>query len=129
MVRNQSKEDYIEAILLIRKLHGSCRSVDVARHLGFSKPSVSIAVSKLIEEGYVIREDHGELVLTDKGMEEASEVLARHEFLKNFLIRIGVDEKTADQDACRMEHAFSDETFAKMKSFAEKEGLIVAAAE
>ena len=81
MVRNQSKEDYIEAILLLRKMHGSCRSVDVARHLGFSKPSVSIAVSKLIEENYVIREDHGELVLTEKGMAEASEELASHEFL------------------------------------------------
>ena len=120
MVRNQSKEDYIEAILLLRKMHGSCRSVDVARHLGFSKPSVSIAVSKLIEENYVIREDHGELVLTEKGMAEASEVLARHEFLCNYLIKIGVDPEVANQDACRMEHVFSDETFEKLKDFVDQ---------
>ncbi len=120
MVQNQSKEDYIEAILMVRKMRGSCRSVDVARHLGFSKPSVSIAVSKLIEEGYVIREDHGELVLTEKGMSEATEVLERHEFLCNFLVSIGVNPDTANEDACRMEHVFSDETFARLKEYVEK---------
>jgi len=118
--KNQSQEDYMEAILMVRKMRGSCRSIDVARHLGFSKPSVSIAVTKLIEEGFVRKEDHGELVLTDKGMDSASAVLERHEFLRAFLEQIGVDEKTANEDACRLEHDFSEESFIKLKRFVEE---------
>lgn len=118
--KNQSQEDYLEAILMVRKMKGNCRSIDVARHLGYSKPSVSIAMTKLIDEGYVIKEDHGELILTDKGMEAASEVLERHELLRDFLERIGVDAETANEDACRLEHMFSEESFLKFKAFVEQ---------
>ena len=118
MKKNQSQEDYMEAILMVRKLRGSCRSIDVARHLGYSKPSVSIAMTKLIEEGYVRKEDHGELVLTEKGMDAASQVLERHEFLREFLEHIGVSPETANEDACRLEHVFSEESFKKLKDYA-----------
>lgn len=117
MQKNQSQEDYLEAILMVRKLKGSCRSIDVARHLGYSKPSVSIAVSKLIDDGYVTKEEKGELMLTKPGLKKASEVLEKHEFLRGFLMKIGVNEDTADEDACLMEHILSEESFQKLQEF------------
>ncbi len=119
MERNKSREDYLEAILMEGKLRGSCRSIDVARHLGFSKPSVSIAVAKLVDEGYVLKEDRGELRLTEKGLQSATRVLEKHEFFTRMLIKVGVDEKTASEDACRMEHAITEESFQKLKKYFE----------
>ncbi len=118
MQKNQSQEDYLEAILMVRKMQGRCRSIDVARHLGFSKPSVSIAVSKLIDDGYVMKEARGELVLTDPGMERASKVLERHEFLRKFLMKIGVSDEVANHDACLMEHILTEESFRKLQEYA-----------
>lgn len=117
MEKQKSVEDYLESILMITKENGSCRSIDVARKLGFTKASVSIAVKKLSEEGYVIKEDKGNLVLTDAGLEYASRVYERHEVLKSFLVNIGVSEKVAEEDACEMEHIISEITFQKIKEW------------
>ncbi|MBP3871817.1 MAG: metal-dependent transcriptional regulator [Faecalicoccus sp.] len=117
MEKQKSVEDYLESILMITKENGSCRSIDVARKLGFTKASVSIAVKKLSEEGYVIKEDKGNLVLTDAGLEYASRVYERHEVLKSFLVNMGVSEKVAEEDACEMEHIISEITFQKIKEW------------
>lgn len=117
MEKQKSVEDYLESILIITKENGSCRSIDVARRLGFTKASVSIAMKKLSEEGYVIKEDKGNLVLTDAGLEYASRVYERHEVLKSFLVNMGVSEKVAEEDACEMEHIISEITFQKIKEW------------
>lgn len=117
MEKQKSVEDYLESILMITKENGSCRSIDVARRLGFTKASVSIAMKKLSEEGYVIKEDKGNLVLTDAGFEYASRVYERHEVLKSFLVNMGVSEKVAEEDACEMEHIISEITFQKIKEW------------
>jgi Mn-dependent DtxR family transcriptional regulator len=117
MEKQKSVEDYLESILMITKENGSCRSIDVARKLGFTKASVSIAMKKLSEEGYIIKEDKGNLVLTDAGLEYASRVYERHEVLKSFLVNMGVSEKVAEEDACEMEHIISEITFQKIKEW------------
>ena len=117
MEKQKSVEDYLESILIITKENGSCRSIDVARRLGFTKASVSIAMKKLSEEGYIIKEDKGNLVLTDAGFEYASRVYERHEVLKSFLVNMGVSEKVAEEDACEMEHIISEITFQKIKEW------------
>lgn len=115
--KEQSREDYLEAILLIRKMNGSCRSIDVAHFLGFSKPSVSIAVTKLIDAGLLTKAEHGELMLTDEGMDKAAGVLEKHQFFCALLTKIGVNPETANADACRMEHVVSEESFSKLKEY------------
>ena len=117
MEKQKSVEDYLESILMITKENGSCRSIDVARKLGFTKASVSIAMKKLSEEGYIIKEDKGNLVLTDAGLEYASRVYERHEVLKSFLVNMGVSEKVAEEDACEMEHIISEITIQKIKEW------------
>lgn len=120
MEKQKSVEDYLESILVITEKKGSCRSIDVARKLGFTKASVSIAVKKLTEDGYVIKEGRGNLVLTEKGMEYASRVYERHEVLKSFLMNMGVSEGVAEEDACEMEHVISEVTFQKIKDWNEE---------
>ena len=113
----RSSEDYLEAILMIRQAKGSCRSVDVAAHMGFSKPSVSVAVGKLVDSGCVERKDDGQLVLTEKGMAIASETLDKHRLLTDVFCAIGVSPETAEHDACLIEHSLSEETYAKLRAF------------
>ncbi len=120
MEKQKSVEDYLESILVITDEKGGCRSIDVARKLGFTKASVSIAVKKLTEDGYVIKEGRGNLVLTEKGREYASRVYERHEVLKSFLMNMGVSEGVAEEDACEMEHVISEITFQKIKDWNEK---------
>lgn len=113
----RSSEDYLEAILMIREAKGSCRSVDVAAHLGFSKPSVSVAVGKLVESGCVERWEDGQLLLTDKGMAIARHTLDKHHLLTELFCALGVGAETAEHDACLIEHSLSDETYEKLRAF------------
>ena len=120
MKMQESPEDYLEAILVLSRELGNVRSIDVGEYMGYSKPSVSRAVSILKKGGYVLMDDNGHLTLTDTGLEIAQKIYERHTTLTDFLIRLGVNEKTAAEDACKMEHDISDETFAAMKKHAEK---------
>ena len=114
---HRSSEDYLEAILMIRQAKGSCRSVDVASQLGFSKPSVSVAVTKLVDSGCVERMNDGQLVLTEKGMAIASETLDKHHLLTDLFCALGVTPETAEHDACLVEHHLSEETYEKLRRF------------
>ena len=111
MVIHKSSEDYLESMLMMKNKYGYIRSVDVAEHLGVTKPSVSYATRRLKENGFITMDKEGLITLTPVGMEIASGVLERHRALKEFLVRIGVDEETAEADACKMEHDISPETY------------------
>lgn len=111
----ESGENYLETILILEKRNGIARSVDVANELNFSKPSVSRAVSVLKKAGYVEIGNINQLLLTENGRKIAENVYERHCVLKQYLISLGVDENTAAEDACRMEHVISDETFKCIK--------------
>ena len=114
----ESGEDYIETIYRLKRKNGSVRSIDVAKELGFSRPSVSRAVSILKKDGYIVGDDTGNLELTDKGKKKATGVYDRHRTLTKFLIETaGVSEKTAEADACRIEHIISESTFRGIKKF------------
>ncbi|HIV87077.1 MAG TPA: metal-dependent transcriptional regulator [Candidatus Pygmaiobacter gallistercoris] len=117
---HQSAEDYLETILILRERKGSVRSIDVAGELGFSKASVSVAMKKLREAGYVRMDEDGLLSLTDAGQEIASRIYERHRLLTEFFVRLGVDKKVAAADACRIEHDISEETFAKLLEHARR---------
>lgn len=116
----ESGEMYLETIYILSKKSSYVRSIDVGEYMGYSKPSVSRAVSILKKGGYVLMDDNGHLTLTNTGLEIAQKIYERHTTLTDFLIRLGVNEKTAAEDACKMEHDISDETFAAMKKHAEK---------
>ena len=106
-----SGEDYLEAILVLKKKLGMVRSVDVARHMGVSKPSVCHAVSVLKEGGFLTMDEDFFLHLTDAGRELAAQTYEKHRFFTELLTEAGVDREVAEQDACRMEHAISQESF------------------
>ena len=110
-----SGEDYLEAILILQKKSGMVRSVDLARHMGFSKPSISHAVGVLKDGGFVTVDGEGYLHLTETGREVAVKIYERHCVLTSGLINLGVDPEQAEQDACRMEHVVSDESFQKLR--------------
>lgn len=111
-----SGEDYLEALLILQKEKGMVRSVDLARHMGFSKPSISHAVGVLRAGDFLTMDEDGYLHLTDTGREVAEKIYERHQFFTEQLITAGVDRKTAEQDACRLEHAISESSFEKLKS-------------
>lgn len=111
----KSSEDYLEAMLVMRERHGYIRSIDIAAELGVSKPSVSNAVKRLRENGYVTMDKDGLITLTQKGAEIAARIYERHKLLTEYLIRLGVDAAIARADACRIEHDISDETFDAIK--------------
>ena len=113
----QSAEDYLETILMLKEKKANVRSIDIAGELNFSKPSVSIAMKKLEENGYITRDDLGYINLTEKGIEIASKVYEKHKFIAVFLQYIGVDEKIAKIDACKVEHILSEESFEKLKEY------------
>ena len=110
-----SGEDYLETILVLQKKLGMVRSVDVARHMGVSKPSVCVAVNTLKDGGFLTMDENHFLHLTNEGRKVAEEIYERHCFFTERLIAAGVDLKTAEVDACRIEHAISDESFSKLK--------------
>lgn len=113
----ESAENYLEAILMISERKPDVRSIDIAAELEFTKPSVSVAMKKLRENGYILMDDDGYITLTESGMAIAEKVYERHKFLSVFLKQIGVDPQVASKDACRIEHVISAETFEKLKDF------------
>lgn len=116
----QSGEDYLETILTLQQQKGQVRSVDVAAELHYSKPSVSIAMKKLREQGYVHMDENGLLSLTDMGKAVAERIYERHQVIKKVLLLIGVEEEEAAEEACKIEHAISDHTLEKIKAFIER---------
>ena len=120
MVIHQSAEDYLETILILRERIGLVRSIDIVNELQFTKPSVSVAMKKLRENGYILTDRDGYITLTEQGRTVAEGVYERHKLLTQLLITIGVDEETAAADACKIEHDLSDQTFAKIKEYAWK---------
>ena len=112
----ESSEDYLEAMLMMQEKHGFIRSIDIAAELGVTKPSVSYATKRLRENGYITMDKDGLITLTPAGMEIASRVYDRHKTLTQFFMHLGVDEKTAREDACKVEHDLSEETFRCMKA-------------
>lgn len=116
----ESGEMYLETILILTKEKGSVRSLDVAEYMSFSKPSVSRAVGILKEGGYIQVDKAGLITLTESGREIAEKIYDRHTVLSSLLIRLGVSEKTAVEDACKMEHDISDETFEAIKRHMKK---------
>lgn len=116
----RSSEDYLETMLMMLEKHGFIRSIDVASHLGVTKPSVSYAAKRLRENGYIAMDKDGLITLTSSGMEIAQRMYERHKLLTEFLMALGVDEKTALEDACKLEHDISDETFNAICSYADK---------
>ena len=118
----ESGEMYLETILYLTKEKGSVRAIDVAEHMGYSKPSVSRAVGLLKSGGYITVDGDGFLVLTKSGKDVAEKIYERHTMLTDFFVRLGVDPETASDDACKIEHHLSDKTFAAIKRYAEKIG-------
>lgn len=117
MAIHESGEDYLEAILMIKKRSGNVRSIDVARELSFSKPSVSVAIKNLKTSNYITVDENGFINLTEAGQEIADKIYERHTFLTNWLTSLGVDPEVAAEDACKMEHAISSESFSAIKKF------------
>lgn len=115
MKRLESQEDYLEKILQISQKKESVHSIDIAREMNFSKPSVSVAMNKLKELGYIEINDKGDISLTESGKEIAEKTLEKHVVLTKMLMYLGVDEETASEDACRMEHDISDKTWVLIK--------------
>lgn len=120
----ESAEDYLEAVLRLRERHGMVRSIDIANELQVSKPSVSVAMKKLRESGYIRMEEDGAILLLPAGEAIAQRVYERHRLLTRFFVRLGVAEAVAAADACKVEHALSEETFQKIKEFAFGENFL-----
>ena len=116
MRRQESKEDYLETILVLKNRVGLVRSIDVVNEMGFSKPSVSVAMKNLREKELITMDSEGYINLTKQGEKIASSIYERHLILTKALIAIGVSEETAKEDACRLEHDMSEETFEKIKN-------------
>ena len=116
----RASEDYLETMLMMQQQHGYIRSIDVAEHLGVTKPSVTYATKRLRENGYITMDKDGLITLTPSGMEIATKMLDRHHTLTKFLVAIGVDQKTAEQDACRIEHVISEKSFAAVQAHLEQ---------
>lgn len=117
---HESAEDYLEAILMLCEENGSARSVDIATRLNVTKPSVSFAMKRLRENGYILMGDDNRITLTERGEAIAKPILERHNLLSSFLIRLGVSDEVAQADACKIEHDLSDETFAAIRRHVEK---------
>ncbi len=116
----ESAENYLESILMIHERKGEVRSIDIVNELEFSKPSVSIAMKNLRENGYVLVNKDGYITLTEKGMAIAEKMYERHKLFTHLFTLLGVDPKIAAKDACRVEHILSDETFDAIKNYAAK---------
>ena len=111
----ESGEMYLETILILSRTKNFVRSIDVCEYMGYSKPSISRAVSLLRNDGYVNMDERGYLLLTEKGLAVAEKIYERHTYLTRFFVSIGVSEQTAADDACKIEHVISDETFRAIK--------------
>jgi len=120
MVIHESAEDYLEAILMLKEQKGVVHSIDVAKELSVSKPSVSVAMKNLKENQYIEIEKSGEIILLPKGLKIAKTIYERHKFLTEWLIALGLKAKVAEDDACRIEHDISPETFNALKAYVSK---------
>ncbi len=116
----ESGEMYLETIYILNQKSSHVRAIDIGEYMGYSKPSVSRALGLLLESGHILRDDDGYITLTKTGEAKAKSIYERHTVLTNLLINIGVDKKTASEDACRVEHYISDKTFNAIKKHIEK---------
>ena len=121
MVIHESAEDYLESILILHQRRGMVRSIDIVNELGYSKPSVSIAMKKLRESGYITMAPDGAITLNESGMEVALRVYGRHKAITRLFELLGVSPEQAASDACKVEHDLSDETFGCIRAFIEKQ--------
>jgi len=117
---HESAENYLETILILQKRNGNVRSVDIATELNFSKPSISNAMKQLSSNGYIKMDQNRMIILTDEGKSIAEKIYERHQLISEFLVMLGVEQKTAVEDACRIEHVISEETFTKFKNHMNK---------
>ena len=115
LILHESAEDYLETILMLKERLGMVRSIDIVNQTGYSKPSVSVAMKNLRENGYILVDPSGYITLSESGREIAETMYERHTLLSNWLMYLGVDRKTAVEDACRMEHILSASTFEAIK--------------
>ena len=115
----ESAENYLETIYILKSRKGNVRSIDIVNELEFTKPSVSIAMKNLRENGYIVMDAEGLITLTSNGEKIARKMYERHTVISDWLIKMGVGEKTAIEDACRIEHIICEETFEAMKKYAE----------
>lgn len=122
MALQESGEMYLETILILSQQNPFVRSVDISEHMGYSKPSVSRAVNLLKTAGYILMDEDNFITLTETGLEIAEKIYSRHTVLTELLVRLGVSPETAAEDACRMEHTISDETFEAIKRHVERYG-------
>lgn len=120
MALHESAEMYLETIYVLTQRSSHVRSIDIAEHMRYSKPSVSRAVGLLKQGGYVVTDSDGFITLTDQGLAVAKKIFERHTVVSQLLIRLGVGEETATEDACKIEHVISDETFNAVKKFLDK---------
>ena len=111
----ESGENYLETILMLKHKLGQVRSIDIVREMEFSKPTVSVAMKRFRENGYITVDGEGYIALTEKGLEIAERIYERHQVIAEILIKLGVSEKTAYEDSCRIEHDIGDETFLRIK--------------
>ena len=121
MIIHESAEDYLESILILHQRRGTVRSIDIVNELGYSKPSVSIAMKKLRENGYITMAHDGAITLNESGMEIAMRVYNRHKAITRLFELLGVSPEQAAADACKVEHDLSDETFRCISAFIEKQ--------
>ncbi len=117
---HESAEDYLEAILVLKERLGLVRSIDIVNELGYTKPSVSVAMKRLRENGYIQMDGEGYISLTQQGLQVANRIYTRHRLLTDFLVYLGVSKEVAAADACKIEHDLSEETFNKIKEHALK---------
>ena len=117
MAIHQSAEDYLETILVLQEQHGQVRSIDIVNKLGYSKPSVSIAMKKLRESGYISMAPDGSITLNESGMQVARKVYSKHKTISQLFCLLGVSPEQAAEDACKVEHDLSDETFSRIREF------------
>ncbi len=117
MVLHESAEDYLETILILFERNGQVRSIDIVNEMNFSKPSISIAMKKLRENGYIRMDVNGLITLTDEGRLIAERIYSRHKLLTKVLEAIGIDEKKAEDEACKIEHDIDDETYERIRDF------------
>lgn len=120
MVIHESAEDYLESILVLKERRGVVHSIDIVNELGYSKPSVSIAMKKLRENGYISMSPDGSITLNESGLAIASRVYDRHKTITRLFVLLGVSPDAAAEDACKVEHDLSDETFGKIRQFVEQ---------
>ena len=121
MNKYESKEDYLERILMLSENNKRVRAIDIANDMNYTTPSVSIALKKLKKEGRIVVDEHGNISLTETGKKIALEVYEKHKIISSLLIMMGVSEKTAKEDACKIEHDLSEESFTKIKAYLQKE--------